>query len=434
MEESNLHLYSMGLIVPEYTGPTFQVLINGIHFDVGPISGPDDTLLEDLAKQHEADVLLVGFFNQSGTDFVDLEFPTLIYEYVAPPVEPTQGLQGLYGMTRMNVDYTEYLYSVSINSQSFDINDNDPSVVIDLANTESGSAFLTKFGDQTGNGNDLPVVPSQLIYEYIPVVTEPTGSVPVPTGSNWEPEYQRILDAIVSRNGTLPEASDQEFQNGVVLNLKSTGLWNKLDRFHFLGTSGDAVAALIDWKNPENTTMENNGAEFIPGEGFQGDGTGSWVNTKFNPAVDAVLYTTESCSFGGLFLNEISGPKQTELGGAHATGRTFLRTNYAGQAEMEIEGVRNGQDYVQVDSSVGWYHISRDADVTISKVNNQVSIDSSSPNDVDGPINVELPLLALWYGGGLSEFSTQKVGALYFGAALTANEMETLENIVEGLI
>jgi hypothetical protein len=108
-------------------------------------------------------------------------------------------------------------------------------------------------------------------------------------GSGFDPAYQAVLDFATSEGITLPSASQQILQNNVVLSLKDKNLWNKKDAFGLFATDGNVDFALICWKRLIKMDAINSPTFTING-GFDGNGSSSYIDTLFRPAIDGVNF------------------------------------------------------------------------------------------------------------------------------------------------
>jgi hypothetical protein len=120
--------------------------------------------------------------------------------------------------------------------------------------------------------------------------------VPTPEVFKFDPDYQAVLDYASTLSGvTLPEYSQQLLQNQLVIDLKDGGIWNKLDTFGVFATNGNDIFALVDWKRLTTYTPVSS-PTFTINEGFQGNGTSSYIDTNFNPVIDGVNHTLDNAS------------------------------------------------------------------------------------------------------------------------------------------
>ena len=115
-------------------------------------------------------------------------------------------------------------------------------------------------------------------------------------GGGFDTDYQAVLDFATSEGITLPSANQQILQNNVVLSLKDKGLWNKKDAFGLFATDGNVDFALICWKRLIKMTAFNSPA-FAENAGFTGNGTSSYIDTKFKSATDGVNFLLDDAGY-----------------------------------------------------------------------------------------------------------------------------------------
>jgi hypothetical protein len=111
----------------------------------------------------------------------------------------------------------------------------------------------------------------------------------------FDADYQGILTYATTQGYTLPSAGQQILQNQLVLDLKTGGIWTKLDTFAVFATDGNSDFALIDWKRLSQFTAVNS-PTFTTNVGFSGNSTSAYVNTNFNPSTSGVNYTLNNAS------------------------------------------------------------------------------------------------------------------------------------------
>jgi hypothetical protein len=108
--------------------------------------------------------------------------------------------------------------------------------------------------------------------------------------SGMDPDYKAILDYATTQGYTLPSASQQLLQEQLIIDLKSAGVWSKLDTFGVFATDGNSDFALIDWIRLSQYTAVNS-PTFTSNGGFTGNGTSSYIDTNYNPSTSGVNYT-----------------------------------------------------------------------------------------------------------------------------------------------
>ena len=130
--------------------------------------------------------------------------------------------------------------------------------------------------------------------------TNAVSSVYLGTNLVWsgsDPDYQAILDYATTQGYTLPSASQQALQNQLLVDLKDAGIWSKLDTFAVFATDGDSDFALIDWIRLADYTAINS-PTFTSNQGFQGNGTSSYIVSNYLPITNAVNLSQNSNSYG----------------------------------------------------------------------------------------------------------------------------------------
>jgi hypothetical protein len=105
--------------------------------------------------------------------------------------------------------------------------------------------------------------------------------------ASFDVDYQSILDYATTQGYTLPSGGQQSKQNKLVVDLKDAGIWSKLDTFAVFATDGDSDFALIDWKRLIQYTAFNS-PTFTPNEGFQGNGSSSYIDLNYTTNTDWV--------------------------------------------------------------------------------------------------------------------------------------------------
>lgn len=114
-------------------------------------------------------------------------------------------------------------------------------------------------------------------------------------GSLFDSNYQAVLSYASSLGYTLPSSSQQIKQNKLITDLKAGGVWSKLDTFAMFANDGGSNFGLIDWKRLALYTAVNS-PTFTTNQGFNGNGTSSYIDTNFNPATSGTNYLLNDAS------------------------------------------------------------------------------------------------------------------------------------------
>jgi len=160
----------------------------------------------------------------------------------------------------------------------------------------------------------------------------------------FDPAYQAVLDFATSEGITLPSANQQILQNNVVLSLKDKGLWNKKDAFGLFATDGNVDFALICWKRLIKMTAFNSPA-FAENAGFTGNGTSSYIDTKFKSATDGVNFLLDDAGYS-VNVGTTTPSGDVILGNSDVNeGGVRIKQKFSADSELNSVSFPNGADY-----------------------------------------------------------------------------------------
>jgi len=148
------------------------------------------------------------------------------------------------------------------------------------------------------------------------------GANPVSFDAN----YTAILANGTSRGATLPSVSQQAKQNQLILDLKTAGIWDKLDAFYMLATDGNSAFALINWKNPSANygTAVNSLPTFTTNQGFTGSGSNA-INLNF-AANAGTNFSNPNASIGVFVGTAVAAAATPFMGADNARNRLWQST------------------------------------------------------------------------------------------------------------
>lgn len=187
------------------------------------------------------------------------------------------------------------------------------------------------------------------------------GQLPTELGNNiFCSEYIYILNYAKYLKCTLPTLSQQIKQNQLLLDLKSSGVWDKLDTFAILATDGNSDFALIDWKRLSQYTAVNS-PTFTTNGGFTGNGTSSYIDTNFNPTIGINKYLLNDAS-------RIYWADQRTGGSLTIEGSSIAGVNVS--VYQDSPSIRINQSSNSLNSSVnfavdGWKSINRTSSTNV---------------------------------------------------------------------
>ena len=122
-------------------------------------------------------------------------------------------------------------------------------------------------------------------------------------GGGFDPAYQAVLDYATLQGYTLPSAAQQILQNQLVLDLKVSGTWDKLDVFYNFATDASLEFSFINWINPSIafiTYIASQNYKLITNSHIQkiNIAISHGLLTNFTPSNNGIKWQLNNASFG----------------------------------------------------------------------------------------------------------------------------------------
>ena len=128
-------------------------------------------------------------------------------------------------------------------------------------------------------------------------------------GSSTDSDYQAVLTKASALGYTAPSAAQQELQNTLITDLKTAGVWDKLDALYVFATDGDSDYATLNWKSPSNNEADKvNSPTFTENRGFTGASL-KYIDTNFQQD-QGVKHKQNNASFGVYTWSDIAETTQ----------------------------------------------------------------------------------------------------------------------------
>jgi hypothetical protein len=308
-------------------------------------------------------------------------------------------------------------------------------------NTDNNISWGKAYADLAG------VVPA-LVSEFVSRVEADGGSVEStecmstdltflvnnPEPSAFDADYQAILDRSTTLGYTAPSATQQTLQNTLVEDLKTAGVWDKLDVFYCFATDGDSDFATLNWKAPSSfQATKTNSPTFTANEGFAQSGTAS-LDTGFVLDTHGTNYTQNNA---GVFV-AFPTLSSTSLVNNRPFG-TDVENNYL-SSRIDIDGVNNINriwlnstsqrlaNYLiyKQDDTIHFYN--RTSSTSVNQRNTDLVGENTSTLSGNVPSEplIGNELILLRFFTGLFE-QTAKMGIFALGSSLTTAEMQDVE-------
>lgn len=239
-------------------------------------------------------------------------------------------------------------------------------------------------------------------------------------GASFDADYQAVLNYATTQGYTLPSAGQQVKQNQLLVNLKTAGVWNKLDTFANFATDGSSNFALIDWKRLSLFTAVNS-PTFTINQGFKGNSTSSYINTNFVPST-ALNYSLNNCSFGYYAYSNLNVSGLNINIGARNSPSSGLTYEAGANAENLFINTNNALSGVLSNYSLnlGLRHFNRISS-TGSNYYNSTGLVGSNTN-ISGTLSFRAFYLFCLNNAGTAGFFTNTNMSFFFAGASLASE------------
>jgi hypothetical protein len=141
----------------------------------------------------------------------------------------------------------------------------------------------------------------------------------------YDADYQAWLNRLTALGYTLPTAACSQILSDMIAGIKTDGNWTELDRFAFFAHNGDSDGATVDMINPSGHSQitKVNSPGWNAKQGFNGNGSSSYLNWNYALSTAAVKFTQNSASMGVWVHTGANSPSTYILGVRSATNTTF---------------------------------------------------------------------------------------------------------------
>jgi hypothetical protein len=133
----------------------------------------------------------------------------------------------------------------------------------------------------------------------------------------YDPSYLSIINKSISLGYPVPTQKNQFFQNRMIVEFKSSDIWDEMDLFYCYATDANNQFAQLNWKDPDSfQILEIDNPVFIPKQGYKGVST-SYLDTQYNLVTDPVKYQPKSEDGGNaIWIYDDNGNNTWVYGGS----------------------------------------------------------------------------------------------------------------------
>jgi len=253
-----------------------------------------------------------------------------------------------------------------------------------------------------------------------------------------DPDYAALTSYAITQGYSLPSASQQTLQEQLVTDLKTAGVWDKLDVFYVFATDGDSDYATLNWKAPSSHQVTKvNSPTFTADIGFRGNASSSYLNTNYTPSTDAINYQLNNASIF-MYRSELATAGQIQA---------YEGTVKSGEGYAMVSGrpPAYGENYLN--STAGLVNSSTNVGVGLQLVNRPNSstinlyFNGSFISQNTSVASVSVPSVSVWNfaannGGSGTFFSNVGHGMWGMGADLTSEQSDfntAIQNYISAL-
>lgn len=244
-------------------------------------------------------------------------------------------------------------------------------------------------------------------------------------------EYKRILSTAIGFGYKVPSYYQQVKQDRLIRNLKTIGIWERLDVFYIFASDGDNNFATLNWKEPRQYQISRvSSPTFTKNVGFTFNGSSNYLDTNWKPS-NGVNFKQNNASAFADEQNSVS-TSTILFGSAGITGTTnaFRCTPRSATGNFTYTVNDSTANNIAVASSIGFHHIRRNsASGSNSKraFTNGATIGSNTVTSTGVSTN-NMYIGALNTDGGAISFRASQTGIFGAGSSLEGYE-STLYNL-----
>jgi hypothetical protein len=229
----------------------------------------------------------------------------------------------------------------------------------------------------------------------------------------FDADYKAVLDRGTALSYTLPTLAQQKLQNTLLMNMKTDGVWAKLDVFYNFANNGSAEFGTLNWKSPTTRQSTLVGSpNFISNQGIQGTGT-SYITTNFNPTIGTNQYTLNDAS-RYFYLRQNGVSANVSFDGTTSTTVNGIRRESA-QAHRINQGTTSINALFDYTGDIGMKSIHRTSALNVELFNG-----TSQASRTALSVAIASAAQFILRGSNTTVFATHTVSMYAMGASLVS--------------
>jgi len=241
-------------------------------------------------------------------------------------------------------------------------------------------------------------------------------------------EARAIFDAMPTK----PDSTRKGLINDLVKGLIDDGIWAKLDIL-YLTAAHASDSSLLNWINPgvhDCTVVNLVAGQFTIDRGWTGNGVNGFLNSNYNPAIDAINYALNDASIGAYCRLNIQ-EDGIIIGLSGVPNGIYIYPRYLSIANRFLAKL-NDDTFSSIANlnSQGFYIASRDVAAHKDVYKNAVKTEQ-----IELSTAIENGNLYILVGnniiGGETEWSTNQVAAAFAGGGMTQTNVNNFTDRLE---
>lgn len=235
--------------------------------------------------------------------------------------------------------------------------------------------------------------------------------------------YESETDVLLARFEGTYDTARQDAINALIKGLKDDDLWATLDLLH-LYAAATANDAVLNWKGTSFTASLVSSPTFTVDRGVTTDGSSSYINVGYNPAIAGGNYTQNSATMGLYSRTTANDPAgNVDMGAFDGSRICDLSVNSTNLTTGRLNSGTGAEYRASSPGGAGAFSVTRTGSATLAVYRNGTVLTRTDANDhtSSGLVNA-----TLFLGGrnisGLNAPSTRQYAAAWLASGWTATQ------------
>lgn len=233
-------------------------------------------------------------------------------------------------------------------------------------------------------------------------------------------EWKAIESYANTNSYTLPTNVDAYDQ--LIQDLKSAGIWQKLDVFYVFAGDGSNSFKLINWKNPNQHYGTAYGGLTWLSDGVKGNGSNGYIDTNYNPSTNSINFTRDDASMGGV-ISQVHTTRTAFLGASSTSGGANRIEISSAISSVRLNTTTNVNSSIPLNYKINFIAASRKSSTEIKMYIKDEEYTRTSNSVFIRNFNTFI------LRSGVSNYGDMKVSMVFQGASLDYEEAQSFRSI-----